>query len=68
MAISIIGGLIKAGRGVVKIVKGTVEGDGEEILKGTVKIIRGTGRVIAGALTGEVYEGGETQDEMEEDY
>lgn len=68
MAVTVIGGIIKAARGVVKVVKGVAEGDGEEITKGAVKIIRGTGRIIGGVVTGEVYQGRETADEAEEEY
>lgn len=38
MAISIVGGLVKIGRGVVKIIKGAATGDGEEVAKGVIKV------------------------------
>lgn len=67
MAMSIVGGLVKIGRGVVKIVKGTATGDGEEVVKGVAKVVRGAARTAAGALAGSVYEGGEVADEADEE-
>lgn len=68
MAISTVGGLVKAGRGLVKVVKGIAEGDAEEVVKGSVKVVRGCVRVVTGTVTGNVVEGGEISDEAEEEY
>lgn len=67
MAISVLGGILKIGRGVVKVVKGVSTGDGEEVVKGVAKVVRGTARTVVGAVTGSVIEGGEATDEADEE-
>lgn len=65
---SALGGIVKIGRGAIKIGKGVHNGEPEEILKGTVKIFRGTLRVIGGVLTGDFANGDEVSQEAEEEY
>lgn len=65
---STFGGLVKLGRGLVKIVKGIAEGDAEEVVKGLVKVVKGCVKVVAGTVTGNIVEGGEISDEAEEEY
>lgn len=65
---SSFGGIVKIVNGTIKIGKGIVTGESEDVFKGIVKVARGTVKTIGGVVTGDIVEGGEISKEAEEEY